>query len=384
LNSLVFLAGARAPLPRKAPGTASTRSPEVGGAAPPDESVIGTVAAIGVAVSLFRLLRPGVQQRELKVQLGPYNGSPRRIHMRQDNGPIPPSPEERSAISLEKLRERGKIIKMFREYHETRDAFVKAVAEKKKKKREIVENANNLPPDDVKRQVASINKEIRKLNKPDLPDIPEDVKDQVFWESYPVQPVHDQANNLMWHPDMDEKEGKFAPPKKPRLGPLNGGPRGGFRISGAPGRPASPRFMNSSYRSRWERRFRKRIVIRSKLEGNSVRPRLAVFRAKHHMHALVVDDTVGNGVVKVHSTTKQKHNYDEVEKTFADQPKVKVKPGERTYTMGAAEIIGRDIAKRCLEHDPPITKVVFDRGGFKYAGRVKALAEAARAGGLQF
>merc|ERR1719191_2014638 len=124
------------------------------------------------------------------------------------------------------------MIKMFKEYYETRQAFVKAVAEKKRQKRELVENANNLPPDDVKRQVASINKEIRSLNKPDLEEIPEDVKDKVFWESYPVQPVHDQANNLLWHPDMDEKEGKFAPPKK------------------------------------------------SRLEGSSVRPRLAVFWAK--------------------------------------------------------------------------------------------------------
>lgn len=151
--------------------------------------------------------------------------------------------------------------------------------------------------------------------------------------------------------------------------------RKGYRIRGAPGRPGSPGHPG---RVRWCMRFRRRIRIRVKVEGSTARPRLAVFRSLQHTHVNVVDDTIGTGVTLLCSTTKQKHNFEAIkEKCGANHDKY-----VKTWGMEAAEIIGKDVAARCLEQN--ITKVVFDRGGFPYEGRVKALAEAARSAGLQF
>eukprot|EP00913_Durusdinium_trenchii_P026219 g24598.t1 len=150
-------------------------------------------------------------------------------------------------------------------------------------------------------------------------------------------------------------------------------PRLGYRIHGGPGWNGSPHTYTDPIR--WVHRFRRRIHIRRKVEGTSARPRLAVFRSKTHMHALVVDDTIGTGVVMAHVTSKQ----------AAAAEKIRSKQGcgkgeEKTWSIEAAEVIGEEVAKQCL--DKGITMVVFDRGGFRYEGRVKALAEAARTGGL--
>jgi large subunit ribosomal protein L18 len=149
----------------------------------------------------------------------------------------------------------------------------------------------------------------------------------------------------------------------------------GYRIHGAPGWPGSPHHYAEPIR--WCNRFKTRIHIRRKVEGTCVRPRLAVFRSHQHLHANVVDDTTGTGVTLVTVTTKQRDNLERI------REKQGVEKGqEKTWSIEAAEVVGTEIAKRCLEKN--ITMVVFDRGGFPYEGRVKALAEAARSGGLQF
>ena len=105
--------------------------------------------------------------------------------------------------------------------------------------------------------------------------------------------------------------------------------------------------------------------MRHHLAGTAVRPRLAVFRSNNHMYAQIIDDTVGNTLVS--ASTLEKEVKDAVEKT---------------NNVEAAAHLGTVIAKKAL--DKGITTVVFDRGGFIYQGKVKALAEAAREAGLEF
>jgi large subunit ribosomal protein L18 len=102
--------------------------------------------------------------------------------------------------------------------------------------------------------------------------------------------------------------------------------------------------------------------IRRKLRGTSERPRLAVFRSLAHIYAQVIDDTQGKTLVAASSVDKS----------------------HRTNggNLAAAKAIGKAVAERAKEQG--ITKVVFDRGGYQYHGRVKALADAARAAGLEF
>jgi large subunit ribosomal protein L18 len=109
-------------------------------------------------------------------------------------------------------------------------------------------------------------------------------------------------------------------------------------------------------RSRIHRRLRR------KLQGTTERPRLAVFRSLAHIYAQVIDDTEGKTVVSASSIDK----------------------GARTNggNVAAAKVIGKAVAERAKEKG--IARVVFDRGGYPYHGRIKALAEAARAAGLEF
>src|SRR5262249_6763969 len=102
--------------------------------------------------------------------------------------------------------------------------------------------------------------------------------------------------------------------------------------------------------------------IRRKLSGTGERPRLAIFRSVAHIYAQVIDDTKGATLVSASS----------VDKT------AKTKGGN----IAAAKTIGKLVAERAKETG--IKSVVFDRGGYQYHGRVKALADAARAAGLEF
>ena len=117
--------------------------------------------------------------------------------------------------------------------------------------------------------------------------------------------------------------------------------------------------------SRAEIRRNKHRRLRNRFAGTAQRPRLAVFRSNNHMYAQIIDDTVGNTLVA--ASTLEKEVKDQVEKT---------------NNVAAAECLGAVIAKRAL--DKGITTVVFDRGGFIYQGKIKALADAAREAGLNF
>ena len=120
-----------------------------------------------------------------------------------------------------------------------------------------------------------------------------------------------------------------------------------------------------SKKSRKEVRVKKHDRIRNRFSGTAERPRLAVFRSNSHMYAQIIDATVGNTLVAAST----------VEKTVLAEL-------EHTNDVAAAAYVGTLIAKRAIEKG--IDKVVFDRGGFQYQGKVAALAEAAREAGLQF
>lgn len=105
--------------------------------------------------------------------------------------------------------------------------------------------------------------------------------------------------------------------------------------------------------------------VRTTVEGTSERPRLCVFRSLDHIYAQVIDDRSGRTLVSASSSDK------DTKKTLKGGGNV-----------AAAKVVGKAIADRAKAAG--VTKVVFDRGGYKYHGRVKALADAAREAGLQF
>jgi large subunit ribosomal protein L18 len=102
--------------------------------------------------------------------------------------------------------------------------------------------------------------------------------------------------------------------------------------------------------------------IRNRVAGTPERPRLAVFRSVNHIYAQIIDDQQGHTLVAAGSTEKD----------------LKGKGGN----VDGAKLIGKAVAERAKSKG--VTKVVFDRGGYQYHGRVKALADAARAAGLEF
>jgi large subunit ribosomal protein L18 len=120
-----------------------------------------------------------------------------------------------------------------------------------------------------------------------------------------------------------------------------------------------------SKKSRGVVRQNKHRRLRNHLSGTAERPRLSVFRSNNHMYAQIIDDTVGNTLVSASTLDKD---------VKADL--------EKTNNVEAAEKLGTVIAKKAL--DKGINEVVFDRGGFIYQGKIKALADAAREAGLEF
>ena len=120
-----------------------------------------------------------------------------------------------------------------------------------------------------------------------------------------------------------------------------------------------------SKQSRSEMRVKKHNRLRNRFAGTAERPRLAVFRSNNHMYAQIIDDTVGKTLVSASTLDKD----------------VKAEC-EKTNNVEAAAVVGKVVAKKALEKG--ITTVVYDRGGFIYEGKVKALAEAAREAGLEF
>lgn len=112
-------------------------------------------------------------------------------------------------------------------------------------------------------------------------------------------------------------------------------------------------------------RKKRHLRIRNKIKGTAERPRLNVFRSGKHIYAQVIDDTAGETIVAASTLDKNL--------------KADVENGANSE---AAEKVGALVAERAKAKG--ITEVVFDRGGYVYHGRVKALAEAAREAGLEF
>jgi large subunit ribosomal protein L18 len=117
--------------------------------------------------------------------------------------------------------------------------------------------------------------------------------------------------------------------------------------------------------SRDDKRKRRHFRIRKKVSGTAERPRLCVFRSHNHIYAQIIDDMQGHTLVSASSLNGDFKDYE----------------GHRG-NIQAARKVGELVAKKALEKG--IRKVVFDRGGYLYHGRVKALAEAAREAGLEF
>jgi large subunit ribosomal protein L18 len=112
-------------------------------------------------------------------------------------------------------------------------------------------------------------------------------------------------------------------------------------------------------------RSRRHDRVRKKVQGSNDRPRLSVFRSSAHIYAQIIDDVRGVTLAAASS----------IDKALASSLDGKNKTED-------AQAVGKLVAERALAAG--ITKVVFDRGGFKYHGRIKALADAAREGGLSF
>ncbi|MBC7331678.1 MAG: 50S ribosomal protein L18 [Synergistetes bacterium] len=117
--------------------------------------------------------------------------------------------------------------------------------------------------------------------------------------------------------------------------------------------------------SRQEMRRIRHRRLRKKIKGTSERPRLCVFKSLNHIYAQIIDDEKGHTLVSASTLS----------------PELKGKYGHGG-NVEAAKLVGQLIARKALEKG--IKKVVFDRGGHKYHGAVKALADAARAEGLEF
>jgi len=114
-----------------------------------------------------------------------------------------------------------------------------------------------------------------------------------------------------------------------------------------------------------EARYRRHARIRAKVEGEASRPRLCVFRSLNHIYAQIIDDSLG------HTLTSAS--------TLDPEMKAEINGKNKSSQAG---LVGSLVAKRALKQK--VKQVVFDRGGYKYHGRVKALAEAAKKEGLKF
>ena len=120
----------------------------------------------------------------------------------------------------------------------------------------------------------------------------------------------------------------------------------------------------SGQHNKHERRRIRRYRIRNKVSGSAARPRLSVFRSSAHIYAQIIDDSTG--ATLIHASSR-----DDVKALVEAKGKV-----------GVSAAVGKLLAQRAK--DKGIAQVAFDRGGYLYHGRVKALADGARAGGLNF
>ncbi len=123
--------------------------------------------------------------------------------------------------------------------------------------------------------------------------------------------------------------------------------------------------MGSKTNPSVEARLKRKRRIRTKVHGTPERPRLTVYKSLKHIYAQIIDDTTGRTLVAASTLSPEFKALGEVE-----------------GKVGAAEKVGQLVAKKALEKG--VTKVVFDRNGFIYHGRIRAVADGARAAGLEF
>ncbi|MQG18457.1 MAG: 50S ribosomal protein L18 [SAR202 cluster bacterium] len=121
----------------------------------------------------------------------------------------------------------------------------------------------------------------------------------------------------------------------------------------------------SKVKNRFHSRVNRKIRVRKKITGSSDRPRLSVFRSLKHIYAQIIDDSKGMTLASSSSIDS------DLKSDLTDKDKSEV-----------SNVVGKALAQKASKDG--ISQVVFDRSGFKYHGRVKALAEGAREGGLKF
>jgi|SRR5665811_2266062 len=124
--------------------------------------------------------------------------------------------------------------------------------------------------------------------------------------------------------------------------------------------------MRTKYRRKLTQRKRRHMRVRAKVNGTVERPRLNVFRSSAHIYAQVIDDVAGHTLVSASDL----------------EDEVVQKAGEGAKKAARATVVGQVVAERARAAG--IDDVIFDRGGFLYHGRVKAVADGAREGGLKF
>lgn len=122
--------------------------------------------------------------------------------------------------------------------------------------------------------------------------------------------------------------------------------------------------MNATKYEAWKH-HRRHLRVRTKVQGTPARPRLAIYRSLRHIYAQVIDDVSKKTLLAI--------------STLTPEIKKSIKTGGN---KDAAKAVGKAIGERCKEKG--ITQVAFDRGGFRYHGRVAAVADAAREAGLKF
>jgi large subunit ribosomal protein L18 len=115
-----------------------------------------------------------------------------------------------------------------------------------------------------------------------------------------------------------------------------------------------------------ERRLKKKLRVRKKVQGTPERPRFTVYRSLNHVYAQIVDDTTGKTLVAASTLSKD----------------VRAQAKGEKNRIEVCKIVGAAAAKKALEKN--IKQVVFDRNGFLYQGRIKAVADGARQAGLKF
>lgn len=131
-----------------------------------------------------------------------------------------------------------------------------------------------------------------------------------------------------------------------------------------------------------EKRQRRHKRVRSKIKGTSRLPRLCVFRSNKHIYAQLIDDEKGKTLVSASDLDIKSKIKNKKQKTQTKNKKTEKTQKPLSGKEAVAYQVGQILAKKALEKK--FEKVVFDRGGYKYHGRIKALAEGAREAGLKF